>query len=382
LHAHGAVRVTLIVHWPGIDDSVCEEIGSVVKQISQEILSVERIVVLPSTQKNSILSTGDEKIAVKRLRELIGEEHFDELYYAHDIEGGTYQFLCTAYPEAKRICFGDGLGNVYEKEVHLSFLRTRAPRSLENIARTMKRRVRRLLVKKSDNDESVKEIVFREFKPDKAALILPVDQSGNFLKRLPMDTCPRDTVMQVIRQCISNSWELQSYVNELLLKYTGRVKFLLLTDNIAEGNFIEFQREIEMYCAIIETNCRNGDVVFLKSHPGESLPRNDRIRERIGGAFEIVALDAKYKRYPIELWEKLITSCRIACMSYPVLSLKYLYGIDVIQPMNDEFIEQWFPKWTWASYKNALSLYMEPLKRLKDWDGKGVLWSENIHSSN
>ena len=66
-------------------------------------------------------------------------------------------------------------------------------------------------------------------------------------------------------------------------------------------------------------------------------------------------------------------------MSYPVLSLKYLYDIDVIQPMDSEFIEKWFPKWTWASYKNSLSLYSEPLKRLSSWDGMSILWSG--HSS-
>ena len=65
-------------------------------------------------------------------------------------------------------------------------------------------------------------------------------------------------------------------------------------------------------------------------------------------------------------------------MASPVLSLKYLYDLDVIQPMDDSFIEKWFPEWTWTFCKNALSLNMEPLKRLPHWGYSSILYSGNI----
>lgn len=133
-----------------------------------------------------------------------------------------------------------------------------------------------------------------------------------------------------------------------------------------------------MYCSIIREQCAPGSVIFLKSHPAEMLPRNERIGEKLAGEYKIVELDSKFKRYPIELWKDLVLNSTIICMSYPVLSLKYLYDIDVVQPMDHAFIEKWFPEWTWRSYKNSLSLYMEPLKNLATWDGKSVLWSGNI----
>jgi hypothetical protein len=66
---------------------------------------------------------------------------------------------------------------------------------------------------------------------------------------------------------------------------------------------------------------------------------------------------------------------KVICMSSPILSLKYLYNIDVINPMNDVFIEKWFPEYMWNSYKNAMKIYMEPLKRLEFWNGKEILYS-------
>jgi hypothetical protein len=142
---------------------------------------------------------------------------------------------------------------------------------------------------------------------------------------------------------------------------------------------MDFDREVEMYCSIIMQYCKAGGVVFLKSHPGETLPRNERIKERLGSFIEVIELDKKFKRYPIEVWKDLVLKCSVICMSYPVLSLKYLYDIDVFQPMDHAFIEKWFPEWTWASYKNSLSLYMEPLRKLATWDGTGILWAGSIN---
>jgi hypothetical protein len=86
-------------------------------------------------------------------------------------------------------------------------------------------------------------------------------------------------------------------------------------------------------------------------------------------------LEESYKRYPIELWTELLMGIKVICMSSPILSLKYLYNIDVINPMNDVFIEKWFPEYMWNSYKNAMKIYMEPLKRLEFWNGKEILYS-------
>jgi len=348
---------------------------------------IDRIINISSNEKDCFLQAHDFSEISNRVAHKLGKSNFDELYYSHDIEGGMFQLLCTVYPDAKRICFGDALGNVYEKEVHLSFLKNKNKSrsndnfmvifnnfitSINRVLFYLKLKVKALFIADSYS------IVLQEFKPDAAALILPVDQSGNFLKNIPLAIPGKNNVLDVVKQSVGNTSYLNKYINSILLKYQDKKKWLLLTDNFAEGNFIDFDTEIDMWVFTIKERVALGDVVFLKSHPGETLARNEAITDRIGDDYEIVELDKTYKRYPIEIWSDLVLNCRIICMSYPVLSLKYLYNIDVIQPMDDAFIERWFPEWTWASYKNSISLYMEPLIQLTDWDGKSVLYSGNI----
>jgi hypothetical protein len=148
----------------------------------------------------------------------------------------------------------------------------------------------------------------------------------------------------------------------------------LLTENHSECGAIKFEDEVLMYCEILKKNCIPGSVIFLKSHPGEILLRNDAIKLQMKHYFELVELDIALKRFPIELWGGLISECEIICMSYPIISLKYLYNKDVIQPMNKQLITEWFPKSQWLSYLDAIDLYEKPLQCINSWDGKSLLW--------
>lgn len=383
LYPNGNIRATFLVHWPGVNDVIVTELTSVVREMTSTFENIERIVMITSSDKNELLTTCSLQQISQAFEELLGSAHFDELYYAHDIEGGMQQLLCTLFPEAKRICYGDALGNVYEKKVHLSFLSNNGGGKTPTTVFTLRQILTRATalgcrILKWSLLKSSKILEFSEFRPDAATLILPVDQSGKFLEGLPLNICSRENVLNLVERCARACGPLRDYQFSLVNRYRGRKKYLLLTENSAEGNFIDFHRETEMYCAVIREQCEPGSVIFLKSHPGEILPRNEKISQRLADDFEVVTLKQKLKRYPIELWMDLITNSTVICMSYPVLSLKYLYGIDVIQPMDDAFIERWFPEWTWASYKNSASLYMEPLKQLEAWDGKSVLWSARM----
>jgi len=330
-------------YWPGLPQNIGEEIENIIRQFSKRYSFINNIVTIDNNLFSIISSNPSES-----LKKLADDSKPDELYYPHDVGLKLYDYLANSYPEAKRICYGDALGTVFEKEVHLSLLKIRS------------------------------EPTPQEHRPHKAALILPIDQSGNFLKNIPFIVSRRDVFFNVVENCIYSASKLQNYIESILEDYRNSKKYLLLTENFAEANRIDFYREIAMWCSIIEDACTPGSVIFLKSHPGENLQRNKRISEMLSGRYEVVELDEKYKRYPIEIWKKLILSCEIVCTGYPTLSLKYLYNKDVINPINDVFIEKWFPKRIWDSSKNAYALYMEPLKNLDGWDGKSVLYSGNL----
>lgn len=389
------VEVVVLVQWPGEVGEVSKELSVVMESMVRHFPFVVRVKLFPHGVFVEMLAMNDVASFKLSLKEWIGVDHAEEIYYPHDVVGELYQGLSTVYGNARRICFGDAMGEVFERHVHLGYLAAgindtniyKSP-SLVRKLRTCPGRILRKVISiysqlsgAPSHGTPANRLILKDFLPDEAVLILPVDQSGNFLKQLPLTVCPKPLVLDVLNRCADSCGELQAYIHSLLNDFKGRRKYILLTENIAEGNFIDFEREVEMYCAMVADNCEPGSVVFLKSHPGETLPRNERIAELLAGKHDVVELQKKFRRYPVELWKGLILESITISMSYPVLSLKYLYDDDVIQPMSLEFIEHWFPQWTWASYKNALSLYMEPLDRLSRWDGKSVLWSGHSYGN-
>lgn len=397
-HDPGSVDVTMLFQWPVMEDELTNELSVVMQSMLRSFSFVRPVKIIPYSVFTKMLAESEMPSLELWLKGCVGVDHAEEIYYSHDVMGQFYQALSTVYNNARRICIGDGMGVVFERHAHLSLFKPE--RQLQPPHRAFKEklsslvtglrarlqvrtRLRRILGKTTPfhpgpSNATLTGITLKDFLPDEAVLVLPVDESGNFLKRVPLTVCPKRIVLDVLRHCMESCSELQTYIRSLLNEFKGQRKYLLLTENLAEGNFIDFERETEMYCQMVSSHCEPGSVVFIKSHPGETLPRNERIAERLAGNYEVIALKKTFKRYPVELWKDLVLESTVISISYPALSLKYLHDVDVIYPLSAEFIESWFPQRRWAVMKNALAITMEPLKKLPEWDGKSVLWAGSI----
>ena len=278
LHGINKASIDLLVHWPGIDDRSFDAVFKIFLKLSAAADEVRRIVAFNQASVNELCNFSSDHQLVEAVQSMTQTLHYDEIYYPHDVVGDLYPVLTRSYPDARRVCIGDGLGNVYERKVHLSYLGL--------------------------NPET--DPMFGFHAPDMAALFLPVDQSGNFLKKVPLLVCPKRILEEVIEQCIAATYELQDYIQIILNAYQGRPKILLLTENNAEGGFIDFDREVEMYAEMILPLIEKNSVVLIKPHPGETLPRSRRIQEILKSKAETVELHEKFNRYPIELCIKLM----------------------------------------------------------------------------
>jgi hypothetical protein len=136
-----------------------------------------------------------------------------------------------------------------------------------------------------------------------------------------------------------------------------------------------FEREIEMWAAVVRAHCTPGAIVFVKGHPGADASRSEPLAAALGSDYRVLPLAARFRRYPIELWRRLVLNATVISASNPALSLKYLYGVDAIQPFSPAFIRRWFPAEFCPLFENGLSLFTGPLSRFADWDGRSVLWS-------
>ncbi len=297
----------------------------------------------------------DEQAGSARLHELLGAE-FDEFYYAHDSTGTICRRLARAYPGARKVCIGDAFGMIYSADFLASY----------HVAGTIGSRLRAWLRAAAGQVPIA---------PDVAALVLPVDPSGGGLRGVELVCCGKADFIDALRGCHANARELQEHMHALLARTAGRRRYLLLTENYSEAGHVGAEREVQMYCEMVRVHCEPGSAVIVKPHPLEASSKAARMRAALGPAYEVIAVDARFGRYPIEIWLELVRECTVICAAYPVLSLKYAHDIDVVQPMDQAFVERWmepaFRRWT----LDSLRLYMEPLARLPGWDGRSVLWS-------
>lgn len=359
-----SVSIYFVIHWPGGDKILVNSIYQTIKILTSQYKSIEKLIQINQDEIDALFKLSNKNVK-KSIEKNTNLKNVDQIYFPHDVTGNLYQALCHTYPSAKRICYGDAFGLVFQKFIHLSYI-------FDSSIITFMKKVG--LIK---NRIKTKSALQQEYKPDQAILILPIDQSGKFLKKVAYNVVDKRIFKKTLKLSMESIPELNKYSDKLINIYPGK-KYLLLTENFAEGNFIDFNSEINMWNEIISTNCPKRSVIFIKPHPGETLERAYHLKKILKKNYQIIKLDKKFSKIPIELWKKLITKSEIISLSYPTISIEYIYNKKVINPMNKKFIKKWFPKKYYRSYINSTNLYKKPLNTLKTWNEKSILWSGSL----
>lgn len=347
LHSSERVSARIFVQLPGASTETLSEMLAIIRELVQGYPGVECVEGLT-----------DSQVSTSLLQELLGP-NFDELYYSHDSTGTICRQLVHAYPGARPICTGDAFGIVYPADFLAAY------HMQKSIAATLKKWGKKFL-----GETSCAPIT-----PSCAVLVLPVDPSGRGLRDIEWVCCPKNDFIKVVRRCHSNAGALRTYMNELLQRLRDRRVYMLLTETYAEAGHMASAHEISMYAEIIRKHCEHHSAIIVKPHPLDTVGKAARLRNLLGSDYDIFAVDSSFGRYPIEIWEEVVRACTVISTAYPVLSLKYIYDVDVMQPMDEAMVKRWiepaYQKWS----RESLTLYMEPLARLPTWDGSGVLWS-------
>lgn len=349
LHPQGDVRADLLVQLPGATRQTLDEIASVVRELAAGHPLVAEVHALLDADLGK---AGPGGVLARR---------YDELYYAHDSTGTVCRRLAAAYPSARRICIGDAFGMVYPAEYVTGYQRSPWGR--------IRRRLGAILRGVPDLPAIL---------PNLAALILPVDPSGRALADTPLVCISRANFISAIDHCHANASALREYMTGLLADAGGARSCLMLTETYSESGHMTPEREAGMYALIVRRYCAPGTVILVKPHPLEDPGKTERLSAAVGASYVVRAMTPRFGRYPIEIWRELLLATDVISTAYPVLSLKYAYGIDVLQPLDDEMIGRWFEPSAQAWTRDGLSLYSEPLARLAKWDGASVLWSKPL----
>ena len=374
-YGDASADVVTLAHNPGLPDDAAQESALVVERIIAS-QGWPRPVVLTAGEMAEITRPGrwtPYQEILNRFRQKVSVAHFDEIYYTHDVVGRAAELAMNAYPRAVHITFGDALGSVYNKRYHLA-LASGAPQSQVNQQGVRTRLCPRRMLNALKT--YLRQIILGEpqpFQASKAVLILPMDQTGDCLDDKELSIVPRQLVLDIISDCQQSLPELRSY-SQKLLAGTPVPRFLMLLENISDGNFTSFEREVAMCEEMVRRHVPERATVFIKAHPLSVAPVDDALCSRLESDYTARTVSREFRRHPVELWSDLISACQVISMSYPSISLAYLYDKPVIYPVEPSLIKEYIPERFWDSYKNADMLYRGQLANLATWDGRSVLW--------
>jgi len=311
------------------------------------------------------LAKGSYSASMARLRERVGHAHFDEIFLARDHVGDGSPLLMNAYSDATKLAYGDSFGLVGQQN---SFPSSDHRSRLRSAASALKRTVRRAVYGEAA------QIPF-----DAAVLTLPLDMSGTYLSTVPLVVPAKRHAVDTVRGLNRLLPGLRTYTQSLIAQGSGPKDHLFLLSNLSASGLTSLEGEIALYVEIVEHTVPRGSTVFVKHHPRSSHQVLDAVVDRLAPHYRIVVLDdADMSRMPIEIWTDLIDHCMVVPMfSTSAINLKYLFGKDVLLPLNEDRIRRHFLP-DKADYARSVErMIRESIDNLDGWDGRSALWARS-----
>ena len=364
-------KIVTIINVPGIPRKELQITADIIEKMTS-VHGWEKPVILSDNDIAIILQKGyltSCKTQLKRFREYLGLERVDEIYYAHDVIGDIPRLAMNCYPEALRITFGDALGCVYDKKLHITLA--------QGTKQTVIVKIKFQFQKKCHTIRNSLRHFFlgrlNYLQASIAVLILPMDQTGLCLKDIVLHVVPKNIVQEIISHCLKAIPELDEYSRQIL-SVSPKPCFIFLLENFSEGNFTTMENEVNLYKNIIYKHVPLGATILIKKHPLSKMDTAELLVSHLGIDYNTRVISEPHSKYPIELWQKLVRECQIISFSYPAVSLQYLYDKKIIYPMNRTLIEKYINPAFWDSYFNADQMYRGQMENLSTWDRNSILW--------
>lgn len=297
------------------------------------------------------------KVAKKAnyLRQKFSTTCFDAIYYAHDISADFIaQSAMQAFPDAERVCFGDGLGIFYSND-YFTDMAYPVP-SAGEIFKGPHRVLRNLLCRlKRKWTLPSKD---RRLDAQYALPILPCDPGGDFLKNKTLLGVDNNNVLHV-RNALSASVERHLSKAKLAATTNEKADFVILVGSYTESGLTTEERELALYNEVANLYIAAGSRIALKPHPVSSERKVARIRRELSSNYDVHIMG--YGELPIESMPALLADSKVISFSYSSISLLYLYNCKVLHVLNQSLINKYFPADARQWLGDSNKLYLDQL---------------------
>ena len=361
-----APNVITIFHNPGLSYKDVNESSDIISQMIKPFGWAPPIV-LSSEEVDTITRQaswkGSEHMKAE-FRKVIGVDHVDEVFFSHNLVGKVTDLCIQAYPTAEKITHGDTIGQLYTNEF-VTYLNQMNEKSLKDKIFEMVNKIKKItsFPKPTHLGNETKIVA-----------ILPTDWDGKFSTNKKIMIVPKSIVKEIINDCLRGQKGLIRYC-KTLIEQSNPPRFIFLLSCWSEAGYMQPNAEIAMNVEIIRTHIPLGSTIFIKSHPSSKFPLAEEIVNHLTNDYNVQILSNEFKRYPLELMEPLFEQSQVIAFSTVILSLNYLFGKEVINPINDSLMKKFFPVRSWYAIEAHQQWFTGSIHNLATWDGKSILWS-------
>lgn len=337
---------------------------------------IAHVQAMVSNYKNTTLVVGDKlwkhpklmaympaKLKAKFLYRKLKSFLIDEIYYSHDISSDFWnQALMHAFPKAKRICYGDGLGLVYTPKYFTKFMyqvRYNNKILYHNILARMKRY---FLYPSKKN----------QLKPHRAILAIPCDPGKDFFPHCELSIIKKINLKHYVDEMITTLPKFKNYLQNLFGKDIIPC-YLLIFSNFTESKLTTLENEILLYQEILAKHASKDSLILIKPHPAQNHYILKRILYALSEEYSIKVISEEFYHLPIELAEILIQKCKVLSLSYSSISIPYIYEKEVTHVLTQELVNKYFSQEKIKWFIESNNLYINMINNIKTWTAEHEL---------
>lgn len=353
--ANDNVENYLLVHDLSAPDGQAEEFAECIRALADSVerWASFRFVPLPDVVRLQSDLRGGNPCAKECLEDLIGISECDELYV-----GQNNKFLPTwlrqTLPDAKQICFGDGIALNFTN----SYFRPKEYRGaaaqplVKRLRRAVKQRLKSLLRLSRGADQLESELGF-----DSHCLLL----KNLFDQQLSnVQTIDEQIFLDLFQRFASDFDTRAPKAHRELSQLQNRPgkNAVLLTSNFCETGRMSREGELSGYRRLLQSMPQGDDVtLIIKPHPRDSYEKIEALKQFVTGDYsQTISLDDPWTFYlPFEsLYAKYLSpaACEhrktfVATVSSACISLEHLYGQHCSLGFGKEIVDSEFvPLWS------------------------------------
>lgn len=257
------------------------------------------------------------------IRRRLGVDRVPACYFSHDASADhTAQALMQAYPEGRRICYGDPPGFLHP------------PYTVECPTIVDGGWLRNAFW--GSRLRGVNEIYRAE------AALVAIDLRHHAAPHVVVERVPKEVFLEVLTGLAEGlAGQGAGACGRGLGGEQGRVTRLLVLGNFAASRMMSQANELALYRDICAAHVPAGEGVYLKPHYGMSARMVSYILQGLTSHGAGLLPDG-CGQVPVELLPGISGQCRILSVSSSSALIAYLYGESVVHALTRERIERYF----------------------------------------